>query len=589
MLTKKRKNMHTQQAHKLWNAYKLSVWMILLFSVIVTLVCFFVNYLAAYEDVGKRVALTHNNAVEKIDSYLKDVKALTLLPITNFDSFKEFNRPLREREDILLMQNASSIAFNIMYTKKDVTSVFLFNKLGEHYETIRGGSMRGTYAPQDTAWFKETLALQGTPLVLDCNHLPNITLRSNEYSFSVARKVYNFNEPEEYGVILINTGFSFFNNVFSLNKLHPDERLYILNSKTESVVFSEYSEDIAKAYADIAQPCENALFQLVKIDGKYYIPYLVQCEQANWKIVSAVPVLYIMKLAMRTALINLPFLLFFDVLTVVIALISRRYVFAPLKKLTDFTILRGHGEQLEICYNRKDEIGELAKSISDSFTRVEQMNERENRLLRQMNEQELRILQKQINPHFLYNTLESIRMLALAKDEQEIADVTYSLGVVTRYSVSRSNQLVTLQEDLEIVKQYMNIQRMCYGERFVTCFAVEPEVEKLSILKFLIQPIVENAIIHGVQNISSGGIIRLTATTCGDLINIAVQDNGEGIDRDLLAEINAVLSNGGESESIGLFNVNNRIKLFYGAQYGLRIESVKGQGTSAMICIPKIE
>lgn len=583
--------MQKKKYRKIWDTYKQTVALVFILSILGTMLNAVFNFVMVYQETHQKVALVNDNAAEKIDDYLNDIKALSILPIINFDTFKEFNQPIAQRNDLLMAQNTSSIAFSIMHAKKDVSSVFLFNKEGEYHANILGGSTFGDYNPKDEEWFRSTLDLDGKALVLDYLHLHNVTLQKHATGFAVARKVYNFNAPEEYGVILVNSGFAFFDKLFLLRKMHPDQQLFVVNSETKNIVYSEAHQQITHNFNDyVSEVYDFRLLPIVSVDGKSYIQYTSTCQQANWTVVNLIPLHYIVQLAKRGVLLNLPFFLAIIGLIFGAAILSKKYVFAPLKRLTDYVTLRSYGDnKITLQYDRADEIGDLTKSFNDAFQRLEEMTKREKEMLCKQNEQELKILQDQINPHFLYNTLESIRMLALANGDAEVADITYSLGAVTRYSTTRSNQLVTLGDDIEIIKQYMNIQRTCYGERFDVKFDIEPGMEHLQILKFLIQPIIENAVVHGMKNVSAGGQIQLTAKLCGGMIHIAVSDNGDGIEQTRLARIREALNDENSQEDrIGLVNVNNRIKLFYGQEFGLGIASVKGKWTSVTICVPRV-
>lgn len=216
-------------------------------------------------------------------------------------------------------------------------------------------------------------------------------------------------------------------------------------------------------------------------------------------------------------------------------------------------------------------------------------------------EAELHALQNQINPHFLYNTLEVIRGRALVQNAQDIADMTEALATIFRYNINRPGDVATLQEEIDNVRNYMLIQNCRFGDRF----RFETEIEDVEdgilthVLPVLtLQPLVENAIYHGVNERINGGRIRLKAyLTQRDLL-IIISDNGKGMDDVTLQEIHRKLvgaSEGlpvekktGRGTGIALTNVNQRIKFYFGKEYGLDVKSTLGIGTTITITIPRM-
>lgn len=216
-------------------------------------------------------------------------------------------------------------------------------------------------------------------------------------------------------------------------------------------------------------------------------------------------------------------------------------------------------------------------------------------------EAELHALQNQINPHFLYNTLEVIRGRALVQNAQDIADMTEALATIFRYNINRPGDVATLQEEIDNVRNYMLIQNCRFGDRF----RFETEIEDVEdgilthVLPVLtLQPLVENAIYHGINERIGGGRVRLKAyLTQRDLL-IIISDNGKGMDDVTLQEIHRKLvgaSEGlpvekktGRGTGIALTNVNQRIKFYFGKEYGLDVKSTLGIGTTITITIPRM-
>ena len=203
----------------------------------------------------------------------------------------------------------------------------------------------------------------------------------------------------------------------------------------------------------------------------------------------------------------------------------------------------------------------------------------------------LRELQAQINPHFLYNTLETIRSLALRNGVESIADIAKSMALIFRYCINSRDEVVTLREELAHVKSYINIQKIRYKNRLQVYFYVDDELLDNCIIKILVQPLVENAIYHGIDQKREGGEISIVCHKSLKGVEIAVEDNGMGMKPEVLHSLQKQLHEcQGEhaGENIGLKNVHSRLKLYYGRERGLHIESVYGQGTRVSFDIPLV-
>ena len=200
---------------------------------------------------------------------------------------------------------------------------------------------------------------------------------------------------------------------------------------------------------------------------------------------------------------------------------------------------------------------------------------------------QLKMLQAQINPHFLYNTLEVMRSIALEHHVDSIEEISRYLAKMFRYSISNRSSIVRVSDEIEHVKSYINIQKYRFGDRLQVVYAVDSGILDLPMTKFILQPIVENAILHGLDQAERQGVITIIAGMENDFIQFRIIDNGAGISRQKLDELREDLRNHNESSSgIGVANVDARLRLYYGVNYGLNIESEEGTGTQVTIRIP---
>lgn len=210
---------------------------------------------------------------------------------------------------------------------------------------------------------------------------------------------------------------------------------------------------------------------------------------------------------------------------------------------------------------------------------------------------QLHMLMNQINPHFLYNTLESIRGQAIYNGDEIVGEMAETLSKFFRYCISRTGAFVALEDEIRNVKVYLKIMKFRFQDKFEFEMKVEdPEVLDCEIPKLTLQPIVENALLHGIQSYKTGGIITLRILKSDDAVKIYVRDNGVGIPYEKLHEINRCMQTGmaehevnkdpGRRGGIALYNINRRIRLTYGMPYGVRIFSTEQVGTNVLVSIP---
>ena len=202
-------------------------------------------------------------------------------------------------------------------------------------------------------------------------------------------------------------------------------------------------------------------------------------------------------------------------------------------------------------------------------------------------ESEFRALQAQINPHFLYNTLETINWMAKLNKMDDISNMVVAISNLMRISINNKRCIITVSEELHYVADYLYIQHVRYKDRLKTLIDVDPSLYGLTIPKLLLQPLVENAVIHGIEKKKSGGFIEVTGRRDANLLIFSVKDNGAGIPEEKLAHILEEKENQDQGHtSLGLITVHRRIQFLFGFEYGLQIDSKPGSGTTVWVRLP---
>lgn len=207
-----------------------------------------------------------------------------------------------------------------------------------------------------------------------------------------------------------------------------------------------------------------------------------------------------------------------------------------------------------------------------------------------MRKADLRLLQEQINPHFLYNTLDTIVWLIEGNDSDKAVNMVMSLSEFFRLVLSKGKEYITIQEEELHIKSYLEIQQVRYRDILEYEIEIDSELYRYQILKLTLQPLVENSLYHGIKYKRARGRILVTGRLCGDEVHFTVEDNGVGMEEEELHKLQEEIRKPCKDteKGFGLANVNERIRMNFGAEYGMRIDSTKGKGTRVEIVIPAV-
>lgn len=279
------------------------------------------------------------------------------------------------------------------------------------------------------------------------------------------------------------------------------------------------------------------------------------------------------------------------IIFIIIVIISIKNIFRRFNTLTAGVNKIKSGEIVKIPEQGDDEISELGKQINNMVTSLERLNrENVNRQLLVKNA-EIKSLQNQINAHFMYNVLETIKMMAEIKEDYEISDAITSLGQMFRYSMQWTSGLVEIKEEIKYIRNYLNLLNLRFDYEIYLSLNIPDEFMNMKIPKMSLQPLVENSVYHGIENVAEDTSIYIKAYEDRGRVYIEVSDAGSGMDKEKLAELNYKLHS---TEAVddqsehgrALYNVQQRIKMHFGQEYGLEIYSEKGVYTKVLLQLP---
>lgn len=309
----------------------------------------------------------------------------------------------------------------------------------------------------------------------------------------------------------------------------------------------------------------------------------------GWKLVSVTPYATFTQGIVSIRYFVVILMLLMAMMLVVINRIVSVRISSPILKLDDSVKEYEAGKQLEIYIGGSLEIRHLGHSIQRSYEQIDTLMKKNILEQNERRKSELDALQSQINPHFLYNTLESISWMIEDEQNDEAVSMISHLAKLFRISLSKGSTIITVKDELQHAQSYMNIQKIRYKNTFSVEFDVDPAIYSYCTVKLILQPILENAINYGVSAMDDSGEIKVTGRREGEVLILTVQDNGMGMTEEevsfLLTDNERIRKRG---SGVGLVNVNNRIRILFGKEYGLFIESEPDEGTIVYIRIPAI-
>ncbi|WP_042456044.1 cache domain-containing sensor histidine kinase [Neobacillus dielmonensis] len=352
-----------------------------------------------------------------------------------------------------------------------------------------------------------------------------------------------------------------------------------------------FPKNVATQFNELPLNVKNG-YQVKEIGQKNYFLVQIQSNYFDWNYINVIPFNQIFKdiNIIKTVFVFVFFLMFMIVM--IVGIRFAKNITTPLENLVasmeylkvgDFK--EAKKEALKSPITQEDEVGKLQQNFQSMTQTIDELiNENYAKQLT-IKETEFKALQAQINPHFLYNTLESINWLAKGNGQFQISKMVEALGFLLRNSISLKKPMITIGEELNIVKNYIIIQKYRFEDRLDFQIGVDAELFRLYIPKLTLQPLVENAINYALEPMVEPCKIRIYSSIKEQTLQLIVEDNGPGMEPAYLEKLRQgqIKTRG---QGVGIANINERIKLSYGEDYGIKIDSVPNQGTKVMINLP---
>ena len=442
-------------------------------------------------------------------------------------------------------------------------------------------------------WYQSAIS-SGKNSVLTSSHVQHVIKNERPWVITLSRSIEDgIGGSGEKGVVFIDLNYSAISELCDQNSIGEKSYIYILNQDGSIVYHPQQQQLYNELQTEKTDIVLNAGAEPVIYgsgnDSRVYT--FAQSEKTGWTVVGCMNMNELTRSSRQGQLIYV----MTAVILVIIALIFSnhisRAISRPIQKLRDSMVKVQEGDFSATVMEvpEQNEIGSLTQSFNVMIRRIEELMEQNRMEQEQKRKSEMKALQSQINPHFLYNTLDSIIWMAEGKKNEEVVLMTSSLAKFLRQSISNEDQQVSIGQEIEYARSYLTIQKMRYKNKLEYEIYLEASIKSCQIVKLVLQPIIENAIYHGITYKEGMGLLTVRGYEKDGCVVLEVADNGVGMDEETLKHIFERHKVNYRSNGVGVYNVQQRLKLYYGNDYGITYKSRKGVGTKAMITIPKVQ
>lgn len=534
--------------------------------------------------------LTADNSVREIQNTLDQVSTNAQLHLEQLIQDYLFLEKILVDNEGVVDANVED-RFQTMYdTRSDIVAITVFDVFGNIVISIPNYEVKSDVDVSEQEWFKDAI-YEDRLFSISNPALQKIYKYNYKWTYAITGKIKpDNNSALDSLIVRIDMDFTQISKICTDTSLQERGYIFLVDSQDnllyhpdQSVIRAGQANDAAiDDYKNINEygfyeNKENST--LVTIADMNYVNWFfvgVSFEDETGRITQEV--------VQYTMLMMLIAILIIIILSVFIA----QQISRPVQQLESSMrqVTAGNLDTRISIYSSEREVRALTESFNHMVSRIQRLikeNEKEQELKRKS---DLDALQAQINPHFLYNTLDSVVWMAECDQNDEVIQMVNALAMLFRISTSGGKNMITLEDELNHARNYMLIQKYRYTDKFDFMIEVEDSIKELVVPKIILQPLIENSIYHGVRYLVDPGIIKITAEVKEDLLYIYIFDNGNGMTEDELENIWNKKPK--KNRGVGIRNVRDRIQLMMGKEYGLKYESKKEEGTTAIITLPTV-
>lgn len=547
---------------------------------------FYRRYTYDFQNQNKQNVLqTADQIAYNLESYLDELCRLAESPYYNETVMRALEttseNDLEQLEKRRLLE--SFLNEMMIIPRKDIIGVYILSD-----EIYYGGrrAVSVSYDPDPTSydWYRQ--AQQSNKTVFIPTHLEVLTSDPRYRVFSVAKRINRMSNPDICtGIIKVDANFSGIEQILSSLCFGEDGGILVLD-QTGAVIYE--SRPYSDPQAILATRTDGQRYSFAEVENVDCLLTFTPVEQADWTIVTLHSVNEMNVRAVETRNFTNGVAVLCMLIAIGVIWFVLRNFLRPLYRIVDSMKNIQRGETVCFPEERRDEIGELGRAFNQMTKQIDEMLLEVAEAKQLQNEAQMNVLYHQIQPHFLFNTLNMISLYIRCGKQEQAVDAVDDLSDLLR-GMLRMDEVIELRDEIRLLETYLSLQKKRYTDRLWYEIELPPELAAYRLPAFLLQPIVENAVVHGCENNGNPTHIHICVNASGQEMHITVTDDAQGIPEEKLRNIQERLRSAPGEKSgggIGLYNVDRRIRIHFGSMYGLSIESRDAEGTRVTLCLP---
>lgn len=457
----------------------------------------------------------------------------------------------------------------------------------------RGDSKINPYGDIPTSeWYMDAIEADGMR-VLSSSHVQNIIEKEYKWVVTLSKMIKTKEDFKPMGVMFVDLNYRAITNLCKDVNLGKKGYIYLIDEMGKIIYHPKqqliYSGIRTERTQEVLLSTGDSFMIGKGKNSKLYT--MSKSKKTNWTVVGVANVNELVSNRKETVLAYTGTAGVLLLVSLIIAYIFSRQITKPITELRHSMrkVEKGEFTGVQLIVKKNNEIGILRQSFNIMTNELQCLIDDKEKDRKLKYKLELKALQAQMNPHFLYNTLDSIVWMAEMADNTEVVTMTSALAKLLRQNINNEEESIPIAQEIEYIRSYLTIQKMRYKEQLSFDIEVDKEICSERIVKLILQPLVENAIYHGIKYRETKGKVTIKGFAEGKKIILQVIDDGIGMGEETLSHIFEYKESKGKSNGVGVDNVNKRIKLFYGNEYGLQYESKENMGTKVSILIPRQE
>jgi two-component system sensor histidine kinase YesM len=542
--------------------------------------------------------VSRDNALQNTKEVITQVNYRLGSYITSISEISDFTNEL----DFINNKDYSKKKLKtIINSRHDIVSIAFFNNSGEPLLISDDSPILSKNEIIRQQWFYSVIIKKDGDYneYFSSPHIQHLTLHKYPWVITYSKKISYIDEDgvSQYGVLMIDMNFSLISEMVRSATLGTSGYLFIMDENGNIIYHPKQTLIYAGLFNEDTESIENEVFGtfVKEYNNRERLTVIQTVNDCRWRLVGIVYLDEVLSGLRGILLFVIILAIIFSAIAIILAWFSTKLITSPIKQLEkEMAEIEIETSKLPDPIEGSQEVQALSLAYIEMIKRIRTLMNDIVTAQDLKRKSELEALEAKINPHFLYNTLDSVVWMAEQNETEDVITMVQALSKLFRVSISKGHEIITIKEELEHVSNYLLIQKMRY-QNFDFKINVREDLKECPTIKLLIQPIVENAIYHGIKYLVDPGLITITVGSPDNkTIIISVEDNGVGMDEITATQLLNKSKpqkphnlNSSKGNGIGVINVQERIQLTYGKEYGLTVDSELDEGTTISIKIPK--